>query len=583
MNSFRLYQRLLRYARPYWPAFLIAALAIFAFAATETALPALVKPLFDRGFTTHSDFPVWWVPVAVVLIFVFRGIAGFISAYAMSWVSNNVLRDLRQAMYDKLLLMPALTYDGRTPGQLISRVITEVNGVTVAATNVVNTIVRDSLILIGLLAWLFWVNWILTLIILFLAPALISVSLIMSRRMRKVSRAAIRATTELTQSVEETVSSHKLVKLFQSHEFEQRRFGEINRRYRNQGMKVVITQALQAPLSQLIVACGIAVVLTIALLQARNGYSTIGDFVSFLTGMLMLLSPIKHLADVNAQLQRGLASAESIFEIIDEKSELDQGQRVLRETRGALAFRDVHLSYSASRSPALRGVTLSVEAGETVALVGPSGGGKTSLISLIPRLYDPTEGVILLDGMDTRDFTLQSLRSQISVVTQDPALINDTLIKNIAYGQKTIDIKRIERALAIADLDDFIEQLPEGLQTNVGSRGSKLSGGQKQRLAIARAAYRDSPVLILDEATSALDQITEKRVQDALEKLRQGRTTIIIAHRLSTIASVSRIVVLDQGRVIADGHHETLLKNCSLYHQIVNQMRPNHFLKDSIN
>lgn len=545
---------------------------MFVFAGTEAALPALVKPLFDQGFATHAAFPIWWVPVAVVLIFILRGIAGFISAYAMSWVSNNVLRDLRQAMYDKLLLMPALTYDGRTPGQLISKVIAEVNGVTVAATNVVNTIVRDSLILLGLLAWLLWVNWILTLIVLFLAPALIFVSLVLSRRMRKVSRAAVRATSELTQSVEETVSSHKLVKLFQSYEFERRRFREINRSYRAHSMKVVITQALQAPLSQLIVACGIAVVLTIALLQARSGYSTVGDFVSFLTGMLMLLSPIKHLADVNAQLQRGLAAAESIFEIIDEKSESDQGQTTLIETRGAIVFRDVHLSYSASRHPALKGLNLSIDAGETLALVGPSGGGKTSLVSLIPRLYDLTEGVILLDGKDIRDFTLKSLRSQISVVTQDPALMNDTLINNIAYGYEKVDLKRIAEAVALADLGEFIEQLPEGLHTNVGSRGSKLSGGQKQRLAVARAAYRNSPILILDEATSALDQMTEKRVQDAIEKLRRGRTTIVIAHRLSTIASVSRLVVIDQGCVIADGSHDTLLATCPLYQQIVQRL-----------
>jgi subfamily B ATP-binding cassette protein MsbA len=546
----------------------MAAIAMAVIAVTETAFPAMIKPLLDKGFSGTVSFRLWWVPAAIIAIFVIRGAASFASTYLMSWVAGNVLRDLRRAMYDRLLVMPSSSYDDRSSGLMISKVVAEVNGVTIAATNVLNTVVRDSLILIGLLCWLFWVNWLLSLIVLSLAPLLVMLTLVFSRRMRKVSRAAVKATGELTRSVEETIAGQKLIKLFQAEGFERDRFDQTNRDYRAQGMRVVIAQALQAPISQLIVAFGVAVIITIALAQAQSGSATIGDFVSFITAMLLLLSPIRHLADVNAQLQRGLASAESVFTMIDEKSEIDKGKYETRRALGMLRFHDVSLVYTKTRRPALEKISLDIEAGETIALVGPSGGGKTSLASLIPRLYDPTSGKVMLDGKDVRDYSLKSLRAQISVVPQEIILMNDTLEQNIAYGCRSIDQGRLKAALTLSSLEDFVATLPEGLKTNIGDRGAKLSGGQRQRLAIARAAYRDTPILILDEATSALDGISEKQVQAAFENLQLGRTTIVIAHRLSTIKIIPRIIVLDSGVIVAEGSHQSLLSSCDLYQRI---------------
>jgi subfamily B ATP-binding cassette protein MsbA len=573
MNSFRLYRRLLGYAKPYWPAFLAASLSLIVIAATEVALPALMKPLFDQGLTGEFNFSIWWVPIGVVVIFLFRGAAGFISGYAMSWVANNVLRDLRQEMYNKLLSIPSAYFDKQSSGKLISKIVAEVNGVTVSVTNVVTTIIRDSLILIGLIGWLLWLNWLLTLIVLCLAPILISLTILISKRMREVSRATIEATGQLTGSVEQTIAAHKVIKLFQSALYEQLRFEKINRDFRAQTMRVVIVQALQAPLSQFIVACGIAIILTTALIQAEAGQATVGDFASFLTAILMLLSPIKHLADINAQLQRGLASAESVFTLIDEQSEQDTGKKIATSTQGGLEFCAVTLSYSNTREIALNGISFQIQAGETIALVGPSGGGKTSLINLITRIYNPTTGSLKLDGTDIREFTLSSLRSQVSVVSQDVILMNESLLKNIAYGTSTIDLQRVQRALKLADLEDFVSSLPEGLETNIGDRGANLSGGQRQRLSIARAAYRDTRILILDEATSALDQLTERKVKDALDQLRAGRSTIVIAHRLSTVSSIRRIFVIADGRVVGQGSHAELLKSCRLYERLATEMR----------
>jgi subfamily B ATP-binding cassette protein MsbA len=573
MSSLHLYGRLLSYAKPYWPAFLAASFSLILIATTEVALPALMKPLFDQGLTGEFNFSIWWVPIGIIVIFLFRGAAGFISGYAMSWVANNVLRDLRQEMYNKLLSIPSAYFDSQPSGKLISKIITEVNGVTISVTNVVTTIIRDSLILIGLIGWLFWLNWLLTLIVLCLAPLLISLSILISRRMREVSRATIEATGQLTSSVEQAIAAHKVIKLFQSALYEQLRFEKINRDFRAQTMRVVIVQALQAPLSQLIVACGIAIILTTALIQAGAGQATVGDFASFLTAMLMLLSPIKHLADVNAQLQRGLASAESVFTLIDEQSEQDTGRKIATSTQDSLEFCAVTLSYSNTREIALNGISLRIQAGETIALVGPSGGGKTSLINLITRIYNPTTGSLKLGGIDISEFTLASLRSQISVVSQDVILMNESLLKNIAYGTGTIDLERVQRALKLADLEDFVASLPEGLETNIGDRGANLSGGQRQRLSIARAAYRDTRILILDEATSALDQLTERKVKDALDQLREGRSTIVIAHRLSTVCSIRRIFVIADGCVVGQGSHTDLLKSCPLYERLSTEMR----------
>ena len=565
MSSLKIFRRLLSYAKPYWLGFLFAALAMVVTAATETAFPAMMKPLLDNGFTGASSFPVWWVPVGVLLIFLIRGVSGFLSSYAMSWIANNVLRDLRQAMFEKLLAMPASSFDAKSSGQLISRIIAEVNGVTAAATNVVTTLVRDSLIIVGLLSWLFWLNWRLTLVVLVLLPALAAITLGFSRRMRKLSRGALTATGEMTRIVEETIFGNRIIKIFQGSRAEQERFRVTNTKFRGQVMRLVVAQALQTPISQLIAAMGVAVVLTIALVQSRSGAATVGDFVSFITAMLMMLGPLRHLADINSQLQRGLASAESVFALIDEKSESDHGKKSLGRAKGSIRFEDVTLLYNEKKVEALKNISLAIYPGETVALVGPSGSGKTSLVNLLPRLYEPTSGRILIDDTPVSDLTLRSLRQQISLVSQDIVLFNDTIFNNVAYGQPDAPETKVLEAINAADLADFVASLPKGVQTIVGDRGVRLSGGQRQRIAIARAILKDAPVLILDEATSALDSESEKSIKDSIDRLRKNRTTLIIAHRLATTRDADRLLVMDQGRIVEEGSHAQLASGQGVY------------------
>ncbi len=563
--STKLYMRLLSYAKPYWGGFAVAALCMLVTAATETAFPALMKPVLDKGFQPGSSFQVWWVPVGVLLIFVFRGVSTFFSVYVMNWIANNVLRDLRQAMFNKLLTMPASSFDAKSSGQLISKVIAEVNGVTSAATNVINTLVRDSLILIGLLGWLFYLNWKLTLVVLALLPALAALTLTFSKRMRRVSRDALKATAEMTRSVEEAIFGNRVIKVFQGGRFESRRFEKVNADFRGQSMRLAVAQALQSPISQFIAAIGVAVVLTIALLQSRAGEATVGDFVSFVTAMLMMFGPIKHLADINAQLQRGLASAEAVFDLIDEKSEIDLGTRELDRAQGRLQFEDVSLCYPQSDRQVLTNVSLMIEPGQTIAFVGPSGSGKTSLVNLVPRLYEPNVGCVLLDGTPISEFSLASLRRQIALVSQDVVLFNDSIKANVSYGAANVTDAQIQSALEAADLKDFVASLPKGMETEIGDRGVRLSGGQRQRIAIARAILKDAPILILDEATSALDATAEASVKTAIDRLRRGRTTLVVAHRLSTILDADRIVVIDGGQIVEDGSHPSLLDKGGLY------------------
>jgi len=537
-------------------------------AATETAFPALLKPLLDSGFSAASDIHIWWVPTGILLIFATRGIAGFIGTYSMSWIAQNVLRDVRQAMFEKFLVMPASSFDAKSSGQLISRLISEVNSVTAATTSIISTLVRDSLILLGLLAWLIWLNWQLTLVVAFIFPLLALISLAFSRRMRKLSRGALGATGEMTRIVEEVIFGNRIVKIFQGADYESNRFKKASARYRGRVMRLMAAQALQTPLSQLVAAIGVAAVVTIALIQSRSGMATVGDFVSFVAAMLMMFGPLRHLADLNAQLQRGIVAAQVVFDLLDEDSESDAGKIEKVNLKGKIHFDCVSLSYSGTRTEALSNISLTIYPGETVAFVGPSGGGKTSLVNLIPRLYEPSQGTILLDDRPLKDLKLGALRSQIALVSQDIVLFNDTIFNNIAYGFPSATRASVEAAIQAANLESFVATLPRGLDTEIGDRGVRISGGQRQRLAIARATLKDAPILILDEATSALDSESERNVQFALENLRKGRTTLVIAHRLETIRDVDRIMVLEGGRVVQEGKHANLILQDGVYKKL---------------
>ena len=573
MTSTALFRRLFAYSLNYWPSFLIAVLGMSITAATETAFPALMKQLMDKGFQGVSAFPVWWVPIVILGIFIVRGAATFVATYSMEWLSNNVLRDIRQAMFDKLVTLPSTNFDAKSAGQLISKMISEAQQVLFAATNVITVLVRDGLILIGLLAWLFWINWKLTLIVLFLMPTLSVLVRKFSKRLRAVGKSHLAAIGDMTASVEEVISGNRVVKIYGGEEYEKKRFARINSKFRGQAMRYAIAAGLQTPMSQFIAAVGVSVAVSIALLQTRAGAATTGDFVSFITAMLLMFSPLKHLAEINSNLQRGLAAAEGVFNLLDERSESDTGTKLLGRSSGQIRFSSVTVQYPNRDRPALNSVNLEIPAGQTYALVGPSGGGKSTFVNLLPRLYDVNSGSITLDGIDIRELRLENLRSQIALVSQDVVLFNDTIAKNIAYGRSDLSDAEISEAAKAADLLYFIDSLPQGMQTVVGDRGVRVSGGQRQRIAIARAIIKDAPILILDEATSALDTQSESNVQNAIERLREGRTTVVVAHRLSTVLNADRIIVLDQGKIVQSGTHQDLIGVTGLYGVLYNKMQ----------
>ena len=563
MTSSQLYLRLLGYVKPYWRAFMISIFGMVMAAATEPLVPALLKPMLDGTFVYKDETVIRLAPIFIVVIFLVRGLATFVSTYAINWVGNKVVMDLRNAMFGKLLSLPTHYYDDHATGNLISKLTFDVTQVTAAATTVVTIVIRDSIIIAGLLGWLFYLNWKLTLLTLLMAPIIAYIIHTISSRLRTSSRDAQRAMGDITQVIEESVSAHKVVKLFGGQQYEGGRFSDQANRVRRHTMKQAAAAAANVPIVQMVAAIALAVIVYLATLQSKADETTVGGFLSFIAAMLMLTAPLKRLAGVSEYLQRGLAAAESVFELIDTGSEADRGTETIGRVRGELQFDHVQFAYAPDARPTLRDIALHISAGENVALVGASGSGKTTLANLVPRFYTPTGGRITLDGHDINDLTLASLRVNIALVSQEVVLFNDTIAANIAYGQmREVSEAEIIAAATAAHAMEFIREWPEGMNTLVGERGVKLSGGQRQRIAIARAILKDAPILILDEATSALDSESERHVQAALETLMLGRTTLVIAHRLSTIERADRIVVLQKGEIAEIGtHHELLAKN----------------------
>jgi subfamily B ATP-binding cassette protein MsbA len=558
-GSRQLYLRLLSYVRPYWRTFAVAMVTMASTAATEPLLPALMKPLLDSNFGKGGNFS-YLVPATIIGIFVLRGTLGFIADYALAWVSNKVVLDLRAAMFGRLVCLPTRFFDDQSSGALMSKVAYDVTGVMGAATNVLTTLVKDSLAIIGLLGWMFWLNWQLTLIALIMVPVIGLAVRQFSGRMRQTSRAGQRAMGEIMHVLEESIEAHKVVKIFGGQPYEAERFAHASGEQRRQSMKATVAAAALGPIVQFCAAVALAIIITVALHQATESETTVGGFVSFITAMLMLLAPVKRLTDMNSPLQRGLAAAESVFELIDEVTEDDAGQINLGRARGELVFETVRFSYGASHSNALDGIDLVIAPGQTVALVGQSGSGKTTIANLVPRLYHADSGRILIDGHDIETIRLSSLRENIALVSQDVVLFNDSVAANIAYGTMgSASRDAIEQAARAAHALEFIKAMPDGFDTLIGENGVKLSGGQRQRLAIARALLKNAPILILDEATSALDTESERLVQAALDTLMRDRTTLVIAHRLSTIERADRIVVLAHGLVAESGTHPELL------------------------
>ena len=565
--------RLIGYLRPHIRLMIGSLLAMAIVAASETSIPALMKPLLDRGFTGEMNDKLWLVPVFLVGLAFIRSGAQFLSNYLLTKVISNILLKLREQMFTRLLRAKTEYYQKTSASNLINAVVFEVNNVLSIMGGMLISLVRDLLTVIGLMGYLFYLNWRLTLVVLIIFPIIAFVMSKINKRLRDLNRQQQSMTSELAYIVEEAASGHKIVKVHGGEDYEMQRFMDKADRLRQFTLKAAVAGGLNQPITQLIASMALSLVLVIAIMQSATQGVTVGGFAAFITAMLLIISPLKHLADINQPLQRGLTAAEMIFQLIDQPiEEEDMSQSKLKrldKAKGEIQFESLSFSYDQEegRKDTLRNVNLDIKPGQVIAFVGPSGGGKSTLVNLLPRFFKPKAGRILLDQIPIEEIMLADLRKQIAFVSQDVILFNDTIVANVAYGSSSEGINRgrVIEALEAANLTGLLTELPNGIDTLIGDNGNRLSGGQRQRLAIARAIYKDAPILILDEATSALDSESERQVQEALDRLMAGRTTLVIAHRLSTIEHADRIAVLDHGEIVEYGSHQELMAKNGLY------------------
>ena len=543
----------------------LAIAATLLAALTEPLIPALFQPLLDKGFAENS-LPLWSIPLVVIGLFTLRGLAHFTGQYAMARVTNDGMEKLRGDLFDKLIRADLSLFGRQSASALSNTVVYEVQTGAAQLVSAMIGLTRDGFTLVALVGYLMWLNWKLTLVVFTVAPGLSFIMKVLSKRLYRLTRESQQATDDLAYVVEENVLAHRMVRLHGAQEQQIGRFNQLAQRLRRLALKSTAASAAMTPLTQIMAAIALSLVLMIALMQSRGADSgaTVGGFVAFITAMLMLVAPIKRLADVANPITRGLAALERGLALMHDAPEETQGSHQSPRAQGLIEWSDVHVQFSPDSAPALAGIDLCVQPGETVALVGTSGAGKTTLIQLLPRFLNPTSGQVRLDGVALPDWQLASLRQQLAMVSQDVIMLNDSLAANVCLGQFP-DRERIQACLEAANLWDHVVRLPQGMDTLLGHNASQLSGGQRQRLAIARALYKDAPILILDEATSALDNESERLVQEALQKLMQGRTTLIVAHRLSTIEHADRVVVMDKGRIAEQGAPAQLLASGGAY------------------
>ena len=562
-DAWSIYRRLLQYARPYAGVFLIGVLGAALFASSNAALAYLVRNFLHGAFLVKNPDVLWEVPLGVVVLFTLRGIGDYVQSYFPSWVGRQVIKGLRRDVFSHYLSLPTGYLDRQQSGHLLSKLTNNIELVAAAATGAAISLISDSLSIIVLLATLFYMNWRLAVFCIVAAPVIALLMQVANRSFRRYSERIQNSMGDITRVAKEAIEAHRLIKIFNAKAHQTERFEQVNEHNRASNMKLIRARAISNPVVQCIASVALASVLYVAIRQVFSHHMQFDDFFGFLTALMLIPAPLRSLVNMSGPLQQGIAAGQSVFEIMDQPTEDGGGTRTLARARGDIEFRNVSFAYG--EEEVLHDVSFHARPGETVAIVGRSGGGKTTLVGLVPRFYDARQGMVLLDGVDVREYRLADLRSQVSLVSQDVILFNDTIRNNIAFNAIDKSDAQLEAAARAANVMEFVTQQALGFDTPLTDRGQNLSGGQRQRISIARALLKDSPVLILDEATAALDNESERRVQHELGVLMQGRTTLVIAHRLSTVEGADRIIVLDQGRIVECGAHRELMARGGLY------------------
>ncbi|MGL4859081.1 MAG: lipid A ABC transporter ATP-binding protein/permease MsbA [Enterobacteriaceae bacterium] len=569
LSTWQTFRRLWPMVTPFKLGLIVSACALVANAATDTLMLSLLKPLLDDGFGKADTSVLHWMPLAVLGLMLMRGLSSFISNYCLSWVSGKVVMNMRRRLFRHMMGMPVAFFDQQSTGTLLSRITYDSEQVASSASSALVSVVRESAVIIGMFTMMFYYSWQLSIILLVIAPIVAFIIRKVSKRFRAISKNMQNSMGMVASSAEQMLKGHKEVRIFGGQQIETECFNTVSNRMRRQGMKMVVADSISSALIQFIASLALAFVLFAASFPSVMETLTAGTITVVFSTMIALLRPLKALTDVNSKFQRGMAACQTLFAILDMEKEKDEGTVALREGDSDIQFQHVTFSYPARELPALDNVSLTIPAGKTVALVGRSGSGKSTIANLLTRFYDIEQGTIMIDGLDVRQYTLRSLRAQIALVSQNVHLFNDTIANNIAYACKEqFSREEIERVARLAHAMDFISKMEHGLDTVIGEDGVMLSGGQRQRIAIARALLRDSPILILDEATSALDTESERAIQAALDELQKNRTSLVIAHRLSTIEQADEIVVLEEGRIVERGHHQQLLDRQGAYAQL---------------